>query len=110
MSKVLTLSAVIMCPHGGTVILAAGRTKLTVDGTPTVTPLDMIGAPIVGCANVAAPAVPCTAIVTVLAGQSINLMVDAQPVLLDTATGLTNGVPPVPWLVQSAGQIKLDAM
>lgn len=110
MSKVLTMGATIACPHGGSVMIVSGRTKLTVDGNPVLTAADLIGAPILGCTNTAPGFTPCLAVASVLAGFSTRLAVDGQPVLLETATGMTNGTPgPFPWSVRSAGQSKLEA-
>jgi hypothetical protein len=44
-----------------------------------------------------------------LAGAAAKLEAGGQPVLLDTAQGITDSVPPGTWSVQSAGQSKLDA-
>ncbi|MDF2619206.1 MAG: hypothetical protein K0S00_1865 [Xanthobacteraceae bacterium] len=110
MSRVLTMAAAIACPHGGMATITSGRSKLTVDGSPVLTAADLVGASFLGCTNAGPGLVPCKTIVSVVAGLSARLLVDGQPVLLDTATGLTDGLPgPFPWTVRSAGQTKLEA-
>jgi hypothetical protein len=121
MPNVLTIGSNVQCSHGGAVTLKAGQTKLTVDGKAVLRPADLVGASIVGCAVPIAtsppapsPTSPCTTVLSVIAGPATNLSIAGVPVLMDTAQGLTNGVPPPAgpfntWSVHSAGQTKLTA-
>ncbi|MGW7528517.1 hypothetical protein [Streptomyces sp. NPDC054783] len=113
MPSVLTTASVLQCIHGGTLTVPAGSTALMVDGQPVLVQGDLAGAAIAGCANTNASAgqTPCLKVTSVLTGLSTTLTVRGQPVLLDTAQGLTNATPPTPvmWQVVSAGQTKLTA-
>ena len=111
MPNILTTGSTVKCAHGGTVTLKASQTKLTIDGQPALLALDLVGAPIPDCPIKPAPGVaPCLAVTSVIAGTATTVIIDKMPVLLDTATGLTNGVPqPAPWKVISAGQSKFEA-
>jgi hypothetical protein len=121
MANVLTVGSNVQCSHGGAVTLKAGQTKLKVDGKAVLRPMDLVGASIVGCAVPVAtsppapsPTSPCMTVLSVTAGSSTNLRIAGVPVLLDTARGLTDGVPPPSgpfntWSVHSAGQSKLAA-
>jgi len=109
MPFVLTTASTVQCAHGGTVALKASQTRLTVDGNPALGPLDLVGAPIASCSVPATPgSAPCLTVASVVAGPAATLLVAGAPVLLDTATGLTNGIPqPATWRVIRAGQAKL---
>jgi hypothetical protein len=67
MALVVTSSATIVCAHGGRVTLAPRQTTVTAGGAPVLRETDIVGAPIVGCAQ--APSVstkPCTVVVSIL--------------------------------------------
>jgi len=112
MPFVLTDQAVIRCGHQGptrgTVKVVASQRKLTVDGHPVLVAGDLEGKPITGCPLKPPSNTPCTMLATVLTGQAGRLRVGTRPVLLSTAGGITNGVPPGRWYVESAGQTKLS--
>jgi hypothetical protein len=111
MAKVLTADAKVICSHppGGTVQVAASQHKLKIGGSPVLVMGDMEGKPISGCGNSGPSLTPCTAVVSTLQGAASKLLAGSKPVLLDTATGITNSLPPGTWTVQAAGQSKLDA-
>ncbi|MFD0278934.1 hypothetical protein ACFVHB_34195 [Kitasatospora sp. NPDC127111] len=113
MPSALTTASVLQCIHGGRLTVPAAGTALTVDGQPVLVQSDLAAATIAGCANTNASAgqTPCLKVTSVIAGLSTVLTVRGQPVLLDTARGLTNATPPAPvmWQVVSAGQTKLTA-
>lgn len=115
MSNVLTEASVITCPHGGTVKAVASQNALKVDGQRALLQADLMGAPISLCTIPLDPVTgtkPCQLVTSVTAGMAMQMRVNGQSVMLDTATGLTDGIPkpPVPvfWTVQSAGQTKLQ--
>ncbi len=119
MPKVLNADAVILCQHGGKVQVAASQQVLLVGGRPALVQGDLEGKPISGCPVVPssppAPLMkPCLTVVGTLVGAAAKLTAGGKPVLLATATGLTDGVttpgPTNTWRVQSAGQIKLEAI
>jgi hypothetical protein len=108
--KVLTSAANIVCAHQGKVTVVPTQQAFLVDNKPVLVMGDLEGKPIAGCTTPATPStVPCTATATMIIGAATKLTAGGKPVLLDTAKGLTNGVPPGQWQVQSAGQTKLEA-
>jgi hypothetical protein len=109
MPSVLTTSSTVQCSHQAKVALQSSQTKLKAGGSPVLLQTDMIGASISGCPNSGPSLTPCSSTVSVTAGMATNLSVDSTPVLLESATGLTNSVPPGTWTVTSAGQSVLSA-
>ena len=110
MPKVLTAQAQVTCIHHGTVQVAASQQSFTAGGSPVLVMGDMEGKAISGCTLPASTSTtPCSAVVATIAGVSTMLSAGSSPVLLDTAKGVTNSVPPGTWQVQSAGQTMLDA-
>ena len=111
MSFLVTTNARIMCAHGGQVTLAPRQTTVTVGGAPVLRETDLIGAPIVGCAQ--PPTVsskPCTLVVSVMPGGSApTVAAGGMPVHLDRLTGMTDGVPPGTVSVVFAGQTTVQA-
>lgn len=105
MPSIVTTNATIMCPHGGRVTLLPRQTQVVVQGGPALCEPDLVGAPIVGCAQPASPSSkPCTAVVSTLPGSSSpRVTVGGRPVYLDTLTGMTDGVPPGMITVVNAG-------
>ena len=108
MGFLLTEGSVVKCAHGGTVQLHAGQSVLKIDAKAVLVMGDMIGAAISGCL-VAASSAPCTAVISMLAGAATNMKAGQRAVLLDSASGMTNGVPPATWKVASAGHTKMSA-
>jgi uncharacterized Zn-binding protein involved in type VI secretion len=111
MPYILTTGSTVQCIHGGNVTLKTSQTKLKVDGQPALVSLDLVNASIPDCPVKPAPGVaPCLAITSVITGTATTVIINGEPVLLDTATGLTNGVPqPTTWSVISAGQSTFQA-
>ena len=110
MPAVLTTAATLKCSHGGTLQVSASNSQLEADGKPVLVEADLLAATVPDCPNknTSAGQTPCLT-VTVLLGKSLNLTVAGQPVLLESATGLTTSVPPGTWSVSSAGQSLLEA-
>ncbi|MGX2998573.1 hypothetical protein JNUCC64_30640 [Streptomyces sp. JNUCC 64] len=113
MPEVLTTASVLRCAHGGRITVPAGPRALTVAGAPVLVRTDLDAATVTGCpqTNAAAGQSPCLRITALLAGAAATLTVGGVPVLLASARGLTDGVPPLPvmWRVVSAGQRVLVA-
>ena len=118
MPKVITESSTIVCAHHGTVTFTASQQKLKVGGQAVLVTTDVSTGLISGCKTPLNPQTgtkPCLKVVSLIAGAATKLKVGNAPlllpVLLDTATGMTDGVAPTPntWSVQSAGQTKFDA-
>lgn len=115
MPKVLTQSSILVCAHQGQISLTASQQLLSIAGDAVLVEGDLAGATIAGCTTPSNPTTgtkPCLTVVAMAAGASTNLTVGGKAVLLDTATGTTDGVTAVPsntWSVQSAGQTIVDA-
>jgi hypothetical protein len=113
MPPVLTTASTLTCKHGGTVVVQASTSALTADGNPVLVQADITAATITGCPNTNASSgqAPCLKITSVLTGVSTVLKVANQPVMLANASGLTDGVPPLPvmWQVTSPGQNLLES-
>jgi hypothetical protein len=112
---VLTTASSVSCDHappgsGKLTLDAAATGVLKVDGT-TVLSGTLMGAPIgSGCTQTGSPGlVPCTAVMAQTGGTSTVLKANGSPVLLDTASGATNGVPDTKWSVKDAAQTVLTA-
>jgi hypothetical protein len=108
---VITTNARIICAHGGQVTLLPRQGTVTIQGAPVLRETDLIGAPIVGCAQ--PPSVsskPCTTVVSVLPGGSaFGVSAVGMPVHLDSLSGVTDGVPPGTVSVLFAGQTTVSA-
>jgi hypothetical protein len=103
---VVTSSAVITCIHGGQVTLLPRQTQVVIQGSPVLCEPDLVGAPIVGCAQPPTPSTkPCTLVVSTVPGStSLKLTVAGRPAYVATLSGITDGVPPGALIVASPGQ------
>jgi hypothetical protein len=110
MPPVVNSSAVILCAHGGQVTLIPKQTQVLAGGSPILCEPDLMGAPIVGCAQ--PPSIstkPCTTVVSTMPGStSMKVMVGGRPAYLSTLTGITDGVPPGTIMVSSPGQMTVQ--
>jgi hypothetical protein len=113
MPAVLTTSSKLVCAHGGELVVQASTAALSAAGSPVLVRADLLAATVSRCPNTNATAgqKPCLKVTSVLAGASTALTVGGQPVMLETARGLTDAAPPLPvmWQVGSAGQSVLEA-
>lgn len=112
MPKVITEGSTIKCPHQGTIKFTASQQLLKIDGKAVLVVDDISSGTVSGCINLTNPTsgtVQCQKVLSMTAGAATKLKVDGKPVLLETAKGMTNGLPANIWSVQSAGQTKLDA-
>jgi hypothetical protein len=100
-----------VCVHGGQVTLIPKQTQVTIQGGAILCEPDLVGAPIVGCAQPPSPStVPCTVVVATLPGStSLNVVVGGKPAYVATLSGLTNGVPPGTLIVANPGQTTVQA-
>jgi hypothetical protein len=110
-APILTTAAKILCAHGGQVTLIPKQMKVLAGGAPVVCLGDLVGAPIVGCAQpTTSVTVMCTVVASEVpipgAGVSAKVLVGGKPVLLGGINGVTNGVPPSPLVVAFPGQTK----
>ncbi len=104
--KFLTTKAQVKCIHGGTVQLKPLGLNLKSNGNGVLCMEDIIGAPISGCTqNVpAAGIIPCTAVVSVMAGFVPFVKVGGKMPLMQPMVGMTNGVPPGTIMAMDDGQ------
>jgi hypothetical protein len=108
-APILTTAAKIMCAHGGQVTLIPKQVKVLVGGQPALCLGDLVGSPIVGCAQPPTPTTaPCLAVVSEIpipnVGMNPMVLVGGKPVLLAGINGVTSGVPPSPLIVAFPGQ------
>jgi hypothetical protein len=108
---VVTTNATIMCIHGGRVMLVPKQTSVQVQGGMVLCEGDLVGAPIVGCAQPPTIASkPCTLVVSTLpGGSSPRVTVAGRPAHIATLSGITDGVPPGAIMVASPGQMAVQA-
>jgi hypothetical protein len=111
MPLIVTTNATIMCSHGGQVTLIPKQAQVTIQGGSVLCEGDLSGAPIIGCLQPPSPgSKPCTMVVSTLPGSSApTVLVLGRPVLLQTLTGLTDGVPPGTIMVANPGQATVQA-
>jgi uncharacterized Zn-binding protein involved in type VI secretion len=108
-APILTTAAKIMCAHGGQVMLIPKQMKVLVGGQPAMCVGDLVGSPIVGCAQPPTPATaPCLVVASEIpipmVGMSPRVLIGGKPVLLAGINGITSGVPPSPLIVAFPGQ------
>jgi len=111
---ILNASAKIMCAHGGQVTLIPKQFTVLVGGAPAMCVGDIMGSPIVGCAQPPTPATaPCLVVASEIpipmSGMNPQVMVGGKPVLLAGINGITSGVPPSPLIVAYPGQTQVMA-
>ncbi len=110
-SPIVTTAAKIMCAHGGQVTLIPKQFKVLAGGQPVMCLGDLVGSPIIGCAQPPTPATaPCLAVASEIpipmVGMNPRVLVQGKPVLLAGINGLTTGIPPSPLIVAFPGQVK----
>jgi hypothetical protein len=110
MPPVVTANAQITCAHGGHVTLIPKQTIVLLQGGAVLCEPDLVGSPIVGCAQAPSPSTkPCTTVVSTLPGStSLKVAVQGRPAYVATLSGLTDGVPPSPLIVVSPGQTLVE--
>ena len=111
-SPIVTSAAKIMCAHGGQVTLIPKQMKVLAGGAPVMCVGDIVGSPIVGCAQPPTPATaPCLVVASEIpipmVGMSPKVLVMGKPALLAGINGITSGVPPSPLIVAFPGQVKV---
>jgi len=111
MPLIVTTKATIMCSHGGRVTLVPKQAQVLIQGGSVLCEGDLSGAPIVGCLQAPSPSTkPCTMVVSTLPGSSApTVLVLGRPVLLQTLSGMTDGVPPGTLKVSNPGQATVQA-
>jgi hypothetical protein len=108
MPPVLTAASKLLCPHGFDMLATPGSAVLTVDGNAVLVHADLLVATFACTAS--GPGIkPCTKVVSIDAGLSTTLRIRGEQAALANALGTTDGNPPAPWHVTSAGQTKLEA-
>lgn len=106
----LTSAARLACIHGGQVMVPPLPGTVSIDGATVLCMGDIVGAPIVGCTQLAPGTKPCTTVGAPLLGSfSPTVSIDGRPVYLDTFTASTDGAPPGTVYVLSPGQGKVQA-
>jgi hypothetical protein len=82
-----------------------------IQGAPVLCEPDLVGAPIVGCAQAPSPSTkPCTTVVSTLPGSTaLKVLVAGRPAYVATLQGITDGVPPGTLTVANPGQTSVQA-
>jgi hypothetical protein len=94
--KVLTTASSVRCGHQGTVGIASDA-KLKVGGNPVLRPSSIQGKDITACITPDSnTATKCRRVALVTGGAASKLRVGGQAVVLESLTGSTDGLPPVP--------------
>jgi hypothetical protein len=110
MPPILTSNAVLMCPHGGQVTIVPKQQIVQVQGGFVLRATDLVGAPIVGCPLATPGTKPCTTVLAPLPGSfAPTVLVGGEPVLLETFTAMTDGVPPAMTVLTWPGQTLVQA-
>jgi hypothetical protein len=106
MPPLVTSNATILCAHGGKVTLIPKQMQVQAGGGMVLCEPDLVGSPIVGCAQVPSPSTkPCTTVVSTMPGStSMKVLVGGRPAYISSLTGLTDGVPPGTIMVVDPGQ------
>jgi len=90
---VVTVAAVLMCPHGGTIAIATGNARVLAGGAPIATITDQFS--VANCPFfVASGPLPCVSIIW--ATSATRVLVGGQPPILQTSTGVALGVGGIP--------------
>jgi len=107
---IVTANATIICAHGGRVTLIPKQAQALAGNAPILCEPDLVGSPIVGCAQPPSPSTkPCTMVVSTLPGStSLKVLVGGRPAYVSTLTGLTDGVPPGSIMVVDPGQMTVQ--
>lgn len=87
------------------------QSQVIVQGAPALCEPDLVGAPIIGCAQPPSPGTkPCTMVVATVPGSaSLQVSAAGRPIYLATLAGITDGVPPGALIVVSPGQALVQA-
>jgi hypothetical protein len=112
MPPIVTAAATIICAHAGQVTLIPRQAMVLAGGAPVLCEGDLSGAPILGCAQPPSIATkPCTTVVSTSPGVSSSprVLVGGRPVLIQTLSGITDGVPPGVITVVNPGQVLAQA-
>jgi hypothetical protein len=110
MAKVLTTGSSIVCNHSGQVKPLTSSAKLTISGNPVLLANQVSSWTIVGCTQTPPPPSksPCVTVSQLTGASAQKLTANAQPVLLDSGQGVTDGKPPGT-LTITAGEMKVTA-
>jgi hypothetical protein len=107
MPAILNTNAVLLCSHGGKVVLRASQTGVEAGNAPVLCVPDLTGASIVGCPVPRTKYTsPCTQVIVVFGSSwSGHVTVGERPVYISTVAGITNGRPPGSLSLVFAGQV-----
>lgn len=107
----MTEDATVVCAHqpGNVRGFSPAQKWVTVERRKVLVRPDPVGRPIDGCPNVPPMGRPCLTTLAVTRGYSTLVRIDGRAVCLDTVTGMTDGVAPVPYRVRNPAQQLVDA-
>lgn len=88
MGELLSASAVLMCPHGGTVTAVPSSSKVTLGGDPIVLATDTFT--VAGCAFTLPPATPSPCVLVQWQSPALKCTSDGTPLLTTDSIGMCN--------------------
>jgi hypothetical protein len=86
MGELLSASATLMCPHGGTVTAVPSSTSVTLGGDPIVLATDTFT--VAGCAFTLPPAVPSPCMLVQWQSPALKCTSDGTPLLTTDSVGM----------------------
>lgn len=93
--KIITDRTDLRCDHGGKLNGVFSSDPLVkIDGASVLVDGDLLMKPVSGCPNIGATIKPCMLTLTMNSGRSSFIKINHRSVLVDTATGITDGTPP----------------
>ena len=106
----MTEDATVICDHqlGNVTGFDPAQSWVRVGGRRVLVQPDPVGRSIVGCPVVPPMGKPCTRTLAVVRGYSGLVRIDGRAICLDSVTGSTDGVTPVPYHVRSPAQTLVD--
>jgi hypothetical protein len=88
------VAATAICPHGGQVTVVSSNTRVLVSGMPVATVADLCT--IAGCAFTVPPGKPQPCIKVQWLVPAARVLINGQPALLQTSTGLCLSAEQIP--------------
>jgi hypothetical protein len=90
----ITVGATAMCPHGGQMTIVSSDARVIASGMPVATMADQYL--IAGCAFTIPPGKPQPCVRVQWITPAVRVLVNGQPPLLQTSTGLAQSVEGIP--------------
>lgn len=93
--KIITDRTDLRCDHGGSLTgVFSTAPFVKINGASVLVDGDLLLKPVAGCPNIGATIKPCNLTLTMSNGKSSFIKINGRSVLLENATGITDGTPP----------------